>query len=81
MSLFDGHYIPGGSNADGFDIQSPISNILSSDYTRADGTVFDGSTGQLLATSSDWFILFLNCPWTLKNKIKKIEKKRKKKCC
>ena len=49
MSLFDGHYIPGGSNADGFDIQSPISNILSSDYTRADGTVFDGSTGQLLA--------------------------------
>ncbi len=53
ISVVDGYYTPGGNVTNGFDIQTPsavhdggaATTGLSSDYTRADGTVFDGAKG------------------------------------
>ncbi len=48
--MTDGYYTPGGNVTNGFDIQTPSAvhdgtAALSSDYTRADGTVFTGERG------------------------------------
>ena len=50
INVVDGYYTPGGNVTNGFDIQTPTavhdgSAALSSDYTRADGTVFTGEKG------------------------------------
>ena len=53
ISVVDNYYTPGGAVTNGFDIQTPSAvheggaagTALSSDYTRADGVVFDGSKG------------------------------------
>ncbi len=48
--MVDDYYTPGGKVTNGFDIQTPTAvhdgtAALSSDYTRADGTVFTGEKG------------------------------------
>ena len=50
INVVDDYYTPGGKVTNGFDIQTPTavhdgSAALSSDYTRADGTVFTGEKG------------------------------------
>ena len=50
ITVTDDYYTPGGKGTNGFDIQTPSAvqdgtAALSSDYTRADGTVFTGEKG------------------------------------
>ena len=52
--MVDGYYTPGGNVTNGFDIQTPSAapehtSVLSSDYTRADGSVFTGAKGAIAA--------------------------------
>ena len=52
--MVDGYYTPGGNVTNGFDIQTPSAapehtSVLSSDYTRADGSVFTGAKGGISA--------------------------------